>query len=356
MQFYCVLWGRLSGCFGIPRGCEAVCVHDNRCPMSAAIAPPVTRSPAQVSVSPSAAVLWPGMHFLERGWLSANHVVFTQGRVAVVDTGYCSQAAQTVALLRHTLAERPLELVVNTHLHSDHCGGNAAVQATWPQARTLVAPGQVAHVHDWNPDALSYTPTGQDCPRFRADGVLQPGETVLLGEHEWQVHAAPGHDPHALLLFEPQRRLLISADALWERGFGVVFPEIEGEDAFDAVAATLDVIERLQPACVLPGHGAMFHDVAGALAVARRRLVDFAANPQRHAHYAAKVLLKYKMLEWQQASLHHVQDWCAATPYMQLLRVRYFAPMDNPSWVQHLAQELVASQALQSEGEMLINL
>jgi hypothetical protein len=33
--------------------------------------------------------------------------------------------------------------------------------------------------------------------------------------------------------------VLISADALWENGFGVVFPELEGDDAFAIVAATL---------------------------------------------------------------------------------------------------------------------
>ena len=49
-----------------------------------------------------------------------------------------------------------------------------------------------------------------------------------------------------MILFEPASGILISADALWESGFGVVFPEIEGTAAFDEVAATLDVIERLQ--------------------------------------------------------------------------------------------------------------
>jgi len=305
--------------------------------------------------SSSLGPLWPEMRFLERGWLSANNIVFTRGQASVVDTGYCTQSEQTVALVREVLAGQPLAQIVNTHLHSDHCGGNAALQAAWPQARTLIAPGQAAHVHDWNPEALSYTPTGQDCPRFRADGVLAPGGEVQLGEHAWQVHAAPGHDPHSVVLFEPQRRLLISADALWQRGFGVVFPEIEGVQAFADVAATLDVIEQLQPAWVLPGHGAMFDDVAGALAVARKRLAGFVADPLRHAQYAAKVLLKYKFLEWQRASVQQAQDWCAATPLMQLLRERYFARQDNPAWTQALVQELIAANALRCEGVWLVD-
>lgn len=297
--------------------------------------------------------LWPEMRFLARGWLSANNIVFLGDAPSVVDTGYCSQAQDTVALVRQVLEGQPLAHILNTHLHSDHCGGNAALQAAWPQARTWVAPGQMAHVQDWDPEALSYTPTGQDCPRFRADGVLQPGSTVQLGGRPWQIHAAPGHDPHSIILFEPQRRLLISADVLWENGFGVVFPELEGEQAFTAVADTLDVIEALQPDWILPGHGAMFNDVEAALARARKRLANYQADPDYHARYAAKVLLKYKLIDWQQVSIQHVQAWCAATPYMQTLRTRYFAPLDNAAWVQWLVQELQASRVLTREGDLL---
>lgn len=290
--------------------------------------------------------LWPGMLFLERGWLSANNVLFIDpAHSCVVDTGYCAHAAQTVALLRSALDGAPLQRIVNTHLHSDHCGGNAALQAQWPQVQTWVAPGQIQHVHDWNPEALSHTPTGQDCPPFKADGALQPGTEVMLGARAWQVHAAPGHDPHSIVLFEPQRRILISADALWENGFGVVFPEIEGEHAFEEVAATLDVIEQLQPALVLPGHGAMFGDTPQALATARRRLAGFTADPRRHARYAAKVLIKYKLLEWQSIPLSALQDWCTQTPYVGMLHQRYFAQQACTAWLEDLVAELIASGA-----------
>ncbi|MDE1554906.1 MBL fold metallo-hydrolase [Comamonas aquatica] len=284
--------------------------------------------------------------FFERGWLSANNILLLgPDDAALVDTGYCSHAEQTVELVASTLDTRPLTHLLNTHLHSDHCGGNAALQARWPDVQTWIAPGQAAQVQDWDPVALSYTPTGQSCPRFRADGVLLPGSTVTLGGRPWQVHAAPGHDPHSIVLFEPERRLLISADALWEHGFGVVFPEIEGAQAFAEVAATLDVIEQLQPALVLPGHGPLFTDVAAALARARQRLQGFIAQPERHARYAAKVLLKYKLLEWQQLPLDQVHAWCRQTPYLGLLHAHYFDAQSPAQWVETLVQELVASQA-----------
>ena len=80
----------------------------------------------------------------------------------------------------------------------------------------------------WDPVALSYGPTGQHCERFRFDGLLRPAAKIVLADLLWQVHAAPGHDPHSVVLFEPGSRTLISADALWENGFGIVFPELLG--------------------------------------------------------------------------------------------------------------------------------
>lgn len=293
---------------------------------------------------------------LERGWLSANNILFTgQHDTAIVDTGYCSHAGQTVELVRSALRGRPLDRVLNTHLHSDHCGGNAALQKTWPGVLTAIPPGQADHVRQWDPYALSYTPTGQECPRFRADTLLMPGSCVLLGDKPWQVHAAPGHDPHSVVLFEPQGRVLISADALWENGFGVVFPELEGEDAFAAVAATLDLIERLAPQVVIPGHGPVFADAPRALEGARRRLNGFVRNPPKHALYAAKVLLKYKLLEWQQIRMSDLTAWAQATPYFGMLHERHFGNQEEGEWLQSLADDLVRSGAALRHSGMLHN-
>ncbi|WP_288130610.1 MBL fold metallo-hydrolase, partial [Accumulibacter sp.] len=55
---------------------------------------------------------------LERGWLSSNNIVFLEGeQAALVDSGYVTHAAQTVALLEHALAGRRLTRLLNTHSH-----------------------------------------------------------------------------------------------------------------------------------------------------------------------------------------------------------------------------------------------
>lgn len=298
----------------------------------------------------------PGVTVFERGWLSSNSILI-QGLAgnALIDSGYCTHAEQTVALVQSALGSAPLHLLINTHLHSDHCGGNAALQAAFPALRTLIPPGLAAHVRTWNAQALTYEPTGQRCPPFRLDDMLLPGAELQLGEATWQVHAAPGHDTHSLILFEPVSRTLISADALWERGFGVVFPQLDGDDAFAEVADTLDVIEALRPALVIPGHGGPFVDVAQALAVARKRLQGFVANPHRHLHYAAKVLLKFKLLEVQAIEQQALQQWVQGTPYFWSMLATLFDGIDVGQAVDHLIADLVRSGAAVVEGTTVYN-
>ena len=298
----------------------------------------------------------PDITVLERGWLSSNNILIQGSHTtALVDSGYATHAPQTVALVRAALGQRPLDLLVNTHLHSDHCGGNAALQAAWPALRTAIPPGLARHVRDWDAEALTYAPTGQSCPPFTYDTLLEPGTDIRLGDRLWQVHAAPGHDTHSVILFDPAERILISADALWERGFGVVFPELEGDDAFDELGETIDLIESLAPALVIPGHGRLFTDVPEAIAFARTRLQGFVADPARHTRHAAKVLLKFRLLEVQRQPLADFVAWALATPYFAVMARLQGPGADLAAWLGELVAELVRAGAAAVDDGVIVN-
>lgn len=297
-----------------------------------------------------------GVHVFERGWLSSNNILFLgSDSSALVDSGYGTHAEQTNELVSAGLQQRPLDLLLNTHLHSDHCGGNAALQRNYPALQTLIPPGQASLVSSWDPVALTYSSTGQICPRFKFDGLLSPGAEIRLADADWQIHAAPGHDPHSIILFEPRSRTLISADALWENGFGVVFPELEGEAAFAEVAATFDLIEQLDPRWMIPGHGPVFSYRASVLAHARERLNAFVKSPARHAHHAAKVLLKFKLLEQQQLPFVDFVGWAASTSYFQLIHQRFAPSIPIGHWMEQLTEELVRSAVARRESSMVYN-
>lgn len=295
-----------------------------------------------------------GVQIFERGWLSSNNILLTdEDSATLVDSGYFSHAPQTLALLAHALAGRPLDRLVNTHLHSDHCGGNAALQAHYPALETRIPPGLAAPVQAWRHTELSYEPTGQTCPPFAIQGLLQPGSSHRWAATEWQVHAAPGHDPHSVILFAPEHRLLISADALWENGFGVVFPELEGEPGFDEVAASLDLIERLNPHTIIPGHGRVFADTAGALRRAHTRLESFMQSPAKHARYGAKVLLKFKLMEFGRIAHQDFMHWAEQVPYLRGLHQRHADGQPMDIWLRHLLDDLARSGALLDDGQVL---
>lgn len=252
------------------------------------------------------------IELIQRDWLSCNQIVFFDGggeasRVTLVDSGYVKHADATVALVRRALAargvpERALKLLINTHLHSDHCGGNAAIVRAFGCA-VAIPIAEYDRPSGRGLDGPTYMASDQNCEPFAAQRPLRPGERLVLGGAEWQVHAAPGHDPHSVILHCPEHRLLVSADALWENGFGVIFPELEGQSGFQEQSDVLDLIATLPVDTVLPGHGGLFHDVPQAIARARERLDALRADPRRNARNAMRTLLKFNLLNRERMQL-----------------------------------------------------
>ena len=301
-------------------------------------------------------VLPAALTVFERGWLSSNNVLFDDGdRVSVVDTGYWLHAEQTAALIERAAGGRPLTRIVNTHPHSDHVGGNARLRERYPDVRIAIPAGVAAAVDAWDVEALTYAPTGQHCPRFDYDAPLHAGERLTLGGLEWQVLAAPGHDPHMVMLWCAPERVLISADALWEHGFGAIFVEVEGESGFAEQRAALELIERHAPRAVIPGHGAPFADVPAALARAHKRLDALAADPMRNARSVIKTLLKFWLLQVRATTLAAAVDHFSPTRYFSVVQARYFAPLTVAALIEQAARELAATGAakLGNEGELL---
>jgi glyoxylase-like metal-dependent hydrolase (beta-lactamase superfamily II) len=303
-----------------------------------------------------------GISVFERGWMSSNNVLLHgDGDGAVlIDASHVLHAPQTVALLHQNLRGEGLLGLVNTHLHSDHCGGNASVQRAFSSGPSLctitIPPGQWHAVQAWDEVALSYAPTGQQCERFVANAKLMPGDSFTVGRQTWLAFAAPGHDPHSLILFNDAQGVVITADALWQRGLGVIFPELDGEHAFEEAEGVLDLIESLKARIAIPGHGAPFTDISDALKVARQRLAGFRADPQRHRQHAMKALIKFHMLEVQQQTWAQFTDWLGGVSLYPAVWQRMGRPEGTLNvYAEKVVAELVASNVLAWRDGVVFN-
>ena len=299
-----------------------------------------------------------GITVFERGWLSSNNVLLASGsadETILIDTGYACHADQTVALVRGVLCARPLDRIVNTHLHSDHCGGNHALQQAFGCAIDVPS-AEADKVDRWDEDALTYRATGQQCPRFRRTGLVSAGGALTWGHSRWQVLAAPGHDPASIVLYEPDLQILISADALWSNGFGVVFPELVGEPGFEHVRRTLEMLSGLRVRYAIPGHGAPFDDFEPALERAFKRLRSLSAEPRKHALHAAKVLIKFHLLEVQSCSIDELDRWLDHVPYVEMTHRTHFAEYQMSAWRNALLNELADGGAISIESGQIRNI
>ncbi|MBI5791551.1 MAG: MBL fold metallo-hydrolase [Rhodocyclales bacterium] len=288
---------------------------------------------------------------IERGWLSSNNILLYAGASAtLVDAGYVGHAPQTVELVKSALAARRpttrLDLLVNTHSHSDHIGGNASLQAAFG-CKIAIPAGIERMVAEWDTDALLLDAARQRGDRFAHDAVIEADSEFEMGGLAWKALAAPGHDMEALIYYCAEKRILISGDALWQDGFGIIFGEVMGrKDALPATRSTLEMIGRLDVDIVIPGHGAPFDDFDGAMARALRRLESFEADSTRVGRNAVRACFTFNLLDLQRLREDELAAYLVSVPFFHNVNQRMlgFSDDDFASW---LLGELLRSRSIE---------
>ena len=286
-----------------------------------------------------------------RGWLNCNQVVLlAPGENVLVDSGYATHRERTLALLasRDGLDRQPLERLINTHCHSDHMGGNAAVASAFG-CRVTIPEGEVKHVRPWTPQSAWMAQFDQKADPFHFDDTLRAGDVFQAGGFEWQVHAAPGHDMDALMFFEPTQRILISGDALWQDGMGFVWPEEGANPHIEAAREALATIERLDPATVIPGHGRPFAGVGSSIASVRGRLDAFERDPAKCARHVVKVMFVFALLDREEMAVAEVPAYLERVPCYAQMAGRFLGarPAALSEW---LLSDLARAGAVRIEG------
>lgn len=297
----------------------------------------------------------PQVHVFVRDWLSSNNILL-RGRdgAVLVDTGYVRHAPMTLALIRSArgLGDGSLAKIVNTHCHSDHMGGNAALARAY-RCPIAIPQGEVPLIQVWDRTTLLLDYADQSAERFAVGEALRAGSTYRWGDLDWKAIATPGHDMGALCFFNAEHGLLISGDALWEYGFGFVMPPEIDPNALPATRATLEMLARLPVRIVIPGHGEPFGDVNAALDRAFRRLEAYEADPARLARHAVKSLLAFKLLDCRKLPLDGLPAYVERVGLFRDFNARFFRlpPAEFATW---LVDELVRANAVRREDGYVI--
>ena len=298
-----------------------------------------------------------GVTVIERGWLNCNQIVLTSiERNVLVDSGYGRHAEATIGYVAAALENAPLHWLINTHCHSDHMGGNRAVRARYA-CRVTIPVGEVKHVVPWTEQSCWAEEMDQYAEEFAFDDTMSAGDTFDGGGLDWQACAAPGHDMDALIFFAPAARILITGDALWERGMGFVWPQqlhdTHGNPFIHAARAALDAIEALNPAIVVPGHGAPFSNIASALQDARGKLTAFERDPAKNARHAAKSLFVFALLDKREMKVADVPAYFESVPVYRRMREE-FQLGSNDDFAARMLTELLAAKALKVDNGLLM--
>ncbi|MFC1857157.1 MBL fold metallo-hydrolase [Thermodesulfobacteriota bacterium] len=237
------------------------------------------------------------LFFIERGYLNGNHFVYRAKEPILIDTGYIAdfdETARAIASLGVKLSD--VRLIINTHTHCDHIGGNRIIQEKSGCGIALHEIGK--HFIDTR-DSWStwWTYFGQEADFFDCTISLNDGDVVALGPHEFRVIHTPGHASDGIVLYNQKHKILISSDTLWEWDMAIITIRVEGSTSVFNMQTSLEKLARLDVKVVYPGHGKPFTDVKSALAKSKKKIEDYLNDRRLIGLDILKKIIVYTLLE-----------------------------------------------------------
>lgn len=249
----------------------------------------------------------------QRAFPDANLLLLDGRTPALVDSGFVGHAQQTADWAQEHAGG--VKVVVNTHWHSDHVGGNALLQQRG--AGIAASAPDAAAVRRRDPGCCVAEYLDQPVAPYTVDEALTDGQVLTLGSADWEVVATPGHTPGHLCLWQPEERLLVVGDALSDYDVGWVNLALDGQQA---AATALDSVQRLAdlaPRVLLTAHGPLPVDTDAALAKAVQRAQRLVDDPEGAVWYGARRIFAYALMIRDGIPVEDVEDYLVARAWLQ---------------------------------------
>ncbi len=154
-------------------------------------------------------------------------------------------------------------LVVNSHTHYDHVGGNHAFDTVYGTALEYTRENSLGRAHDevaefvgpgwiWKATPDGFAAEGYVSRPFTIWQTLEDGQILDLGDIELEVLLTPGHAPDSLCLLDRARRMLFTGDTFYPATLYAHLPGSTFED-YEATAGRLAELAASIDT-VLPAH------------------------------------------------------------------------------------------------------
>ena len=293
--------------------------------------------------------------FLQARWPSANSYLVTSDPPALVDTGYHTElAGLEAALAAHGVRLRDIGLIVNTHSHSDHIGGNSAIQARSGAPIAMHEyEGQPINQGDWWNAGVRYLQ--QEAPPFQVARYLHDGEVLRFGDLQLEVLHVPGHSSGSVALYERSRETLIVGDVFHANDVGWINVPIEGAIAVHNARRSIERLRRLPIRRAYSGHGPALTNVAESAQAAIGRIESFIADPRRMALHGMKRVFVFALMIHGGIAEHEIVAYLRKTLWFPEFCVRYFDNESLEAVAGRLRDELLSGGAIALRNGRLIS-
>lgn len=192
------------------------------------------------------------LYFFEGEGAGSNCYVLAAGDgLVLVDTGTGEDTDGLIRKMRNAgLDPEKIKLIINTHCHFDHTGGNFTIQDRFG---AKIAAHQLDSGYITNPDP-EYTAAKYANAKPKASKVteiLEDGQEIE-GTGFKVIHT-PGHTMGSISLYSEKRSCLISGDAVFTGG-GTGRVDMPGGN-LESLKISLEKLSALRVKMLLPGHG-----------------------------------------------------------------------------------------------------
>lgn len=187
-----------------------------------------------------------------------SYLVLGEDRAALIDTG---NGIGDIKTLVDGLTELPV-MVVNTHTHGDHIGGNhqfnevAAYDSEFSRERAKRGQSreQMGHYLDgdmvWKPFPPYFDRDSWSIRPFKVTQWLRDGDVVDLGGRELEIIHTPGHSPDSVCILDRVNRVFWTGDTFYPAPIYVYSPSTsldEFIDSFSKMVRLLPIYDWVMP-------------------------------------------------------------------------------------------------------------